>query len=266
MRRSYLARFTRALYCNGIEMDKTKITAVTIGHMPAEFNKRKITSWKSSIFTITGEIESYSLTKDSDGDDWEFTDANLEEVLPDNFQGDFLVAIVNVPIELNWYTRRLHNNRLVFTYHEIKEILSHFNIPLENIVYRLLYAYTLLYRRSGNKIPMAGEHTNFAHDETRGCLFDMNGIKTDIIYSCHNPIVCQNCVEKLKQEKVSNEVISKVQKEIANIKKPLFYRIAEFVKKHPIWSLLISAITAVMLGAIGSYIATVIYEAGKSAV
>ena len=198
-------------------MDKTKITVVTIGHMPAEFNKGKVTSWNSSVFEITGEIESYTLTKDSDGSAWEFTDSSLEEVLPDTFQGDFLAAIVNVPLELNWYTRRLHNNRLVFTFHEIKEILIHSNIPLENIIYRLIYAYTLFYKRSGNKIQMTGEHTNFAHDETRGCLFDMNGIKTDIIYSCHNPIIYPNCIEKLKQEKVSNEVISKVQKEITRI-------------------------------------------------
>jgi hypothetical protein len=247
-------------------MDKTKITVATIGHMPADFDKVKITNWKSSVFSVTGEIESYSLTKNSDGFDWEFTDSNLEEVLPETFSGDYLIAIVNVPIELNWYTRRLSNNRVVFTFHEIKEILSHFNIPLENIIYRVLYAYTLLFKRSGNRIPMTAEHTNFAHDETRGCLFDMNGLKTDIIYSCHNPIICTHCIEKLKQERVSNEVISKIQSEIAKIKKPLFYQLAEFVKKHPIWSLLISAITAIVLGAIGSYIATVIYEASKNAV
>ena len=247
-------------------MDKTKITIATIGHMPVDLNKSKITNWKSSVFSITGEIESYSLNKDSDGDDWEYTDSSLEEVLPETFGGDYLIAIVNVPIELNWYTRCLSNNRIVFTFHEIKEILIHSNIPLENIIYRALYSYTLLFKRSGNRIPMIDEHTNFAHDETRGCLFDMNGLKTDIIYSCHNPIICPHCIEKLKQERVSNEVISKIQSEIAKIKKPLFYQLADFVKKHPIWSLFISATAAIVLGAIGSYIAAVIHEASKISV
>lgn len=247
-------------------MDKTKITVATVGHMPAEFDKRKIINWKSDIFSIVGEIENYSLTKDSDGYGWEFSNTSLEELLPEQFSGDFLIAIVNVPLELNWYSRRLSNNRVVFTFHEMKEILSHFNIPLENIIYRLLYEYTLLFRRSKGRIPLDKEATSFTHDETRGCLFDMNGIKTDVVYSCHEPIICSDCVERLRREKVSNEVISKVQKEIRNIKKPLFYRILAFIKKHPIWSLAISAISAIVLGAIGSYIATLIFEATKNAV
>jgi len=247
-------------------MVKTTISVATIGHMPSEFDKTKIKSWKSSLFTVVGDIENYSLTRDSDGYEWEFTDANLEQVLPEQFSGDFLIAIVNVPLEDNWYSRRLSNNRVVFSFYEIKDILDHFNIPLENAVFRLLYAYTLLYKRSGERIPLNNDATNFTHDETRGCLFDMNGIKTDIVYSLHEPIICPDCVERLRNEKVSNETISKAQKEIIKIKKPLFYRMASFVKKHPIWSIVISAISAIILGAIGSYIATVIYEVTKNAV
>jgi hypothetical protein len=247
-------------------MDKTKISVATIGHMPSEFDKTKMKKWKSSIFSIVGDIENYSLTNDSDGHSWEFTDTNIEQLLPEIFSGSFLIAIVNVPLELNWYSRRLSKNRVVFTFHEIKEILNHFNIPLENALFRLLYAYTFLYKRSGEKIPLNEDSTNFTHDETRGCLFDMNGIKTDIVYSLHKPIICPDCVERLRKEKISNETIEKAQKEILGIKKPLFFRIISFVKVHPIWSMLISAITAVVLGAIGSYIATVIYEVSKNTV
>lgn len=61
-------------------MDKTKISVVTIGHMPSEFDKRKIKSWKSALFTVVGDIENYSLTQDSDGYGWEFTDESLENI------------------------------------------------------------------------------------------------------------------------------------------------------------------------------------------
>ncbi len=238
----------------------TKLTIATIGHMPAEFDKQKISNWKSGLFSVVGDIESYSLTEDSDGTDWEYTDSKLEKVLPSNFDGELLIAIINVPIEQNYYSRRLSDNRIVFTFHEVGEILNYSNIPLENVIYRLLYAYTLVYRRNNKKIPINDEITNFTHDETRGCLFDMNGIKTDIVYSCHQPILCPDCIERSKREKLSNEIISKTKTEIKRIKKPLYYRMVDFVKGHPIWSLLISIISAIALGAIGSFIATIFYE------
>ena len=244
-------------------MPKTKITVATVGHMPADFNRQKIKGWDSSVFEIVDGIESYSLTCDSDGLDWEFTDKALEYVLPKEFNGEYLIAIVNVPIELNWYSRRLSANRVVFSFHEIKEILRLSNIPLENVICRLLYAYTLLYKRSDSRIPGNAEHTNFTHDETRGCLFDMNGIKTDVVYSCHNPIICPDCVERLRRERVSEETIDKCQKEIRRIRKVLFYRITDFIKQHPLWSLAISAASAIILGASGSVLGSYVYEAIK---
>lgn len=245
-------------------MLKTKLDVVTVGHMPAEFNRQRIKGWSSSVFEIVNEIESYSLTCDSDGIGWEFTDEALEKVLPSNFNGELLIAIVNIPIELNWYSRRLSKNRVVFSFHEIKEILRFSNIPLENVIYRLLYAYTLLYKRSGNRIPQTAEPTDFTHDETRGCLFDMNGLKMDIIYSCHKPIICPDCVERLKRGKVSDETIYHCQKEIQRIRKDMFYRITDFVKRHPLWSLSISGLSAVILGALGSMLGSYAYEVIKN--
>ncbi len=244
-------------------MAKTKITVATVGHMPADFNRQNIKNWKSSIFEIVDGIDSYSLNCDSDGHDWEFTDEALEKVLPNKFNGEFLIAIVNVPIELNWYSRRLSENRVVFSFHEIKEILRSSNIPLENVIYRLLYAYTLLYKRSGNRIPKNIEHTNFTHDETRGCIFDMNGIKADVVYSCHNPIVCSDCVERLRREKISDETITRCQSEVRRIRKTLFFRITDFVKQYPLWTLAISSVTAVILGAFGSVLGAYVYDAIK---
>jgi hypothetical protein len=232
--------------------------------MPGDFNRQKIKQWQSSVFEIVGEIESYALIRNADSHGWEFSDRVFEEILPNKFDGNFLIAIVNVPIELNWYARRLSLNRVVFSFHEIKEILRFSNIALENVIYRLIYAYTLLYKRSGNRIPEATEHTNFTHDEVRGCLFDMNGIKTNILYSCHNPIICSYCVEQLRKDHVSNETIAQCQHEIRRIRKAMFYRITDFIKKHPLWSLAISGVTAIILGAAGSVLGSYVFEAMRS--
>ncbi len=241
-------------------MSKVKIKVVSIGHLPLEFQSKKIENWKSSIFEIIGEVDNFALRCDSDGFGWEFSDALVKEQLPANSDTDFMIAIVNVPIEENWYSRRLGDNQIVFTFHQISEILEHYNIPLENVIYRLLYAYTLLYRRSENKIPDFGEARSFTHDETRGCLFDMNGIKTDLVVSCHNPKICDECQERLKKEKVSHSEIENTQNEIKRIKKDLYYRILGNVKKHPIWALVVSSIFAVTLGVIGSILGSYAYS------
>ncbi|MBW1737841.1 MAG: hypothetical protein JRJ69_09880 [Deltaproteobacteria bacterium] len=44
-------------------MDKTNITLATVGHLPPDFNRKRIKEWDSLLFKINGDIESYSLTK-----------------------------------------------------------------------------------------------------------------------------------------------------------------------------------------------------------
>lgn len=245
-------------------MSKTKIKLVSIGHLPLDFQSKKVFRWKSSIFEISGEFENFALRCDSDGPDWEFSDELVKKQLPEKFDADFMIAIVNVPIQDNWYSRRLGNNQIVFTFHQIREILEHYNIPLENVIYRLLYAYTLLYKRAGDKIPDFAWAPGFTHDETRGCLFDMNGIKTDIVASCDKPIICDECEERLKREKVSNLLIQAAQNEIRGIRRDLYYRVLGFIKKHPIGALALSAVFALLIGIAGSLIASIVYDAMKS--
>lgn len=244
-------------------MSKVKIKLASIGHLPIGFQPKKILRWKSSTFEVVGEFDNFALRCDSDGPDWEFSDELVKSQIPKKFDADFMIAIVNVRIQDNWYSRRLGNNQVVFTFHQISEILEHYNIPIENVIYRLLYAYTLLYKRSGDKIPDFGEAPGFTHDETRGCLFDMNGIKTDLVASCDKPIICDECQERLKQEKVSNLLIESTQKEIRGIRKNLYYQALDFVKKHPLWSLALSSILALVIGTAGSVIASFIYDGIK---
>lgn len=244
-------------------MEKAKIKLVTIGHHPRHLNLKVVSAWRSSVFELVGDVENYALRRDSDSEKWVFSDALLREQLPTHVGADFLVAIVNVPIEDNWYSRRLGDNKIVFTFDQIREFLAWENIPLENAILRVLYAYTLLYRRAGNRIPGFGEAPGFTHDETRGCLFDMNGIKSDLVESCHKPVVCSQCEERLRNERVSDQMIKTVQKEIGRIRKPFYYRAFDFVKAKPFTALAISSVFAVVLGAIGSLIASCIYDAIK---
>ncbi|MHC5783305.1 hypothetical protein [Aliivibrio fischeri] len=54
---------------------------------------------------------------------------------------------------------------------------------------------------------MAHELSNFTHDDTRGCIYDMNGVKEDVTSSCHKPIICEECCERMRNEKISSETL-----------------------------------------------------------
>jgi hypothetical protein len=146
------------------------------------------------------------------------------------------------------------------TFNEITELLESGNIPLENFIFKVIYSASLVYKRYGNRIPEMFEMTNFTHDETRGCLFDMNGIKTDIIYSTNQPEICPSCILDLANSKVPKNLIDKIQKEIKGIQKELYYKITDFIKRYPIGAIFISSSTAIILGFIGSILASYIWE------
>ena len=245
-------------------MPTPQIRLAVVGQLPPDFDPKDLLRWQSSVFQIIPSIESFQLNDDAQGEDWEYTDQQFEEYLPKH-DSSFLVLLVNVKLENNWYVRRLSRNRVVFSFHELDQILRFHSIPLKNVALRVLYAASLVYRRYENRIPPAAERTNYAHDETRGCLFDMNASKLDIIYSCHAPRLCEYCVSQLKIARVSNEVIDSVQEEIRRIQKPLFNRMLDFVKSHPLWSILISLSTALVLGIAASIVAAFIYDALKTA-
>ncbi|MCW6569855.1 hypothetical protein [Yersinia ruckeri] len=242
-------------------MSKVRIKIVTLGHMPARFNKNKITEYKSNLFEVNGVIDDYPLNSDSDIPGyWAFSDKLISEQLPSCSDSDILIAITSVPLQYDWYSRRLNENKVIFTFHVVKDLLKYENIPLENVIYRILYAYSLAYKRSGDRVPSYDETPGFTHDETKGCLFDMNGLKTDLIESCDKPIICKDCEHKLSIRKVPTNLIYAVKKELRKIRKTRYYRWADFIKTHPIVSLAISLISIISFGILSSVTASILYD------
>ncbi|MCC5519065.1 hypothetical protein BCT65_018665 [Vibrio splendidus] len=243
-------------------MNKITIKIASLGALPATFDRTVFENFSSDIFSIEGRVESYEFRADSDLDDWGYSDELLNTIVPKKgkCKSDFLVVLTSVPLEDNYYTRRIGDNTLVFTFHEVGSFLQFENIPLENAVKRLLYAYSLVYLRNGELIPHSAEIINFTHDDTRGCIFDMNGNKEDIIHSCHEPKLCSDCSERLVKGRVSIDTINQTKKELKNIRKTQFYIMADWVKVNPKLSIVISSIWAISLGVLGSLIASAIWQ------
>jgi hypothetical protein len=103
-------------------------------------------------------------------------------------------------------------------------------------------------------MPELGEGAGYFHHETRGCIFDITGIKTDLPASCNKPKICDECQERLKKNLVSNDIIELSQKKFLKIRKEFYYRILDFVKMYPVWALLISSVYGIILNIIASII------------
>ncbi|MEW8683707.1 MAG: hypothetical protein AB2536_17550 [Candidatus Thiodiazotropha endolucinida] len=234
---------------------KQKIRVVTLGTMPKDLDLSKVITWSSSIFEVIDTIDNFTITSNADGEDWQFTDDNLSKNLPNNEGEDFLVVLTNVPLEHNWYTRRIQENKVVFSFNEISDYLRFNNIPLENVVFRLLYAYVLVFKENKGRIPSCEEITNFTHDETKGCIYDMNGLKYDIIHSCESPIICSTCAQRLASSGVSTSQVDRAQKEIKHIRKDLFFQISDWISRHPILSLALATLWAFLIALLTEYVA-----------
>jgi len=235
-------------------MSKLRIKVINWGIFPFPFDEKKIENWKSNIFEICGEIETHRINIKSDGVYHEFSDKSILNDLPKPGECDFLVAITNVPLELNWFTRRIGVKTVIFTYSELNDLLEIRNIPLENLALRLLYSFSIIYKRFGNSFPLSSETTNFTHSDTRHCLFDFNGIKTDVIYSAVKPILCDECYSKLQKEKLSKNTLDQIRKELKKINKKPYTRIKEFIDEKPFLSIAISTISVIILGLISALI------------
>ncbi|EPA8175192.1 hypothetical protein ACRRRN_003218 [Yersinia enterocolitica] len=244
-------------------MDKLKIKIVIIGHLPASFNKQKLLRFDSSLFQLDDNIDAYDLNDNSDCG-WMFSDKLMLKNFPTVTGCDFIFAIATVPLQFDWYSRPLAERAVVCTLHEVAGLLKENNIPLENMVLRVINAYALAYVKSDNKIPNPEHFLDFAHVETRGCLFDMTAYKADIVESCARPIICDKCTRDFIDGKVPRNIISSVKKDISKIKKNLYYRMVDYVKIHPVISMFLSGFFVVTLGVLGSLIASYLYDFFKT--
>lgn len=239
------------------------IRIVTIGNVNF-LDIKKIENWKSGLFKVCGKIENYTLNARVDTYDWGYSDKNLEDNLPkieqineqseEDAVADIYIYVLNVPLTLNHFSRILPNNRILISYYEIREILDTNYIPQENFLISLLYTYTLIFLAKEKKELTMTDEENIAHDVIRGCLFDMRGIKSDVIYSCVSPKICDICVAYLHDKNISLKIINTTKLEIKRIKRKLYYRIILFFREYPIISLVITALSALLLNVFSNFI------------
>jgi glycosyltransferase involved in cell wall biosynthesis len=232
-------------------MEPLKIKLVTLGNLKYPINFASVEKWRSQVFTAK-HVDIVQEIEDADIEHWAYSDNSLKGFIKPDPNFDITVGLINAPLEFNYYTRRLENNICVLSLHETADILKLSNLKIENFILRIIYQLCCYYIEAGHKLPTS--FYSVGHDETRGCLFDMNMNKADIIYSTERPRICDSCRNRIIRSQVPKDFLSSAEIELRRIKKDLYYRIADFIKNHPVYSILITLLTGILLNIAASYL------------
>lgn len=237
-------------------MTKIKIALVSLGSSKYPLNFKELEGWKSDVFEIEHEA-AVSQLGDAEGKGWEYSDVQLRKIVHAGHGAHIVVGIINAPLENNYYLRRIANNVAVLSLYEMADIVRDSAFTIEQYILRNLYELAVLFLVNKTLIPE--DYPSWAHDDVRGCLFDMNSSKDDIVFSMNRPILCPSCVNKVESKQVPARLISALSKELPRIKKTLFARMSDWVKNHPILALFFTALSGIAL----NIIASIIFEKAK---
>lgn len=225
-------------------MKKLDIQIVKLGKQRHDNCLKKLKRFNSNIFNV--DIVEKSIP-DSDFD-WRYSLPTLKKELLKVFNKnnyDLCIGFIDAGLDNNFFSDCIDgNNMFVVSFYEVEEIVKADNNDVFNYVLLNIYACIAQYKLGCEDI---------SHDETKGCLFDMCGNKEDIVFSCAKPIICETCYEKISRN-ISTEFALQLKKEIKKIRKHIYYRITDFIKKHPYLSLMAFSISTIALNIISSLI------------
>lgn len=212
--------------------------------------------WPSQIIKLS-HGSSVGHLPDAEGENWEYTCDQLRSLVHADSNANFTVALISAPLEDNYYMRRLGDKVAVLSLFEMAEIVRFSDFKVEDYILRNIYELAVLYAANDALIP--SDAHSWAHDDVRGCLFDMNANKSDIVFSLHQPKLCDACKARTLSKQVDPGFLPALTNELQKIKKALYFRMAEWVKAHPILALIVTAIFAILLN-LG---ASIIFEKAK---
>lgn len=218
---------------------------------------RKLDTYHSDLFRIKS-TSSIATLPDTDLHDWSYSKQVISSWFTPNPGADITIAIIENKIEGNYFARRLTDKSIVLSFYQAEAILRDANIDLFNYLLVIIYKTITLYQLANNKI--AENSSEFIHDETRSCIFDMAGNKYDLVYSTSNACLCQQCEAHLGQRSLPSNYISILKKELKKIRKSKYIRLLDFIKQKPIVSLIITAIFSIILNILSCYIFELLFK------
>lgn len=223
-----------------------------LGAAKGRIDIAQVKKWKSSIFQFDN-VKIIDSLEDAEGEDWVYTDSQLARLTNHDEPSDFTLVLMNGPLEYNFYMRRINEQVAAISFYDIAKEIQSYGFSLESYVIRNIYELVLIFILCGNRFPPPPEVYKFAHHDIRGCLFDMNAEKTDLVYSLHKPTICHSCEHRIRTAKIEQAYLETLKSELKKLRKNLFFRLSDFVRRHPVVALTASLAFAILANLIANH-------------
>lgn len=231
-------------------MKKVKVKIIQCGILDEPLNYNIIKKFKSSAFEITEVEEGVMLENMSNGYDYSTYEDNYWENKIKGNDNILTFVITNVQLDENHYARHLSHKRVIFSFRQILPYLTEKHIKLENVILKALYEYSLVFP----ELRKGYENADMWHNETRGCLYDIDGVLSDIVMTCKKPRICVSCENQLLHKGVSARDIETIKQELKKIKRSRFLDMYEWGQKHIILSMFLGSVFSFALGLLTSFV------------
>lgn len=245
-------------YENNINILKIKL--IIIGHSDKIVNFDFIKKYKSNFFNFSNieRINNLPMQERIDGYlNITYTKLEIQKIMNDIEFDGLCIAIMNYGFDDNFYMHRVGKNKVCISIFELENILSKKKISIENFIIKNIYEVFIFYKILGN-LTKNHEIYKVIHSDTRGCLFDLNGDKRDIVYNTEKPIICDECRGKINTKSIPKNFLEDIQKELLNIDKPLIKKIENFISKYPLFTVLVTFIFSTIINLFSNWLWEVI--------
>jgi len=233
-------------------MEKLKIHIILLGGLKFSLNIRKIQKWNSRLFEIHSVHRLTALPDTVSTDGWYYSDEQLKRIIGDTLTYKVVVAIINAPLENDFYGRRIADNIYVLSLYETGHIILKNDLGLEQFIIQNLYYVTAIYYKFKGQIPSSDK--SLTHQDIRGCLFDFNADKQDIAFSLGKVSICDTCKSEFDAAFIPDNFVDLLRREIKRIRKPTYYRLRDFIRRRPIISLLMAILASILINVFANYV------------
>lgn len=232
---------------------------IQLGFLKRQINIEALKRWRSKLFTIDTVNEIAHIPELGNSVEWQFLSDDMLKVIQHDNDSDITVIVTEYRLQDNFYMRKV-DGMVVISLFEVADILHNHHIPIEHFIIKNIYEVVTLLHVYRDLPNTSDEVPDIIHDETRNCLFDMNGLKTDVKYVFQDRLsLCSQCQARLKEKLLPKGFLKELVHEIRRIRKSAFYKIYDFVKCHPIWSIVIAIISQLVIGLLTGLLANYIF-------